>query len=139
MFVLKVLGVILGLYLLYEFIKLLNRVSDKKYNYKFFDEGSAFIVSIGYYFCYFGYSWYEDAVRVGGDILNGSILMGIGAIILLIMMYINIKSTNLFMGVVFGIFQFLVYIPVAVIAFYLVVVIIAALFQTKPVYVLNND
>jgi len=139
MFVLGVIGAILGIYLLVEFVVLLNSLSYKKYGYEFFSRVSMIIVTIGYYFCYFGYQVFLDATKSDGDILNGILLMGIGFIFLLFMLIANIKNTNFIMGISFSVVQFLVYIPIAYIAFFAIVITIIALMNTKPVWVLNND
>jgi len=139
MFVLGVIGAILGIYLLVEFVVLLNSLSYKKYGYEFFSRVSMIIVTIGYYFCYFGYQVFLDATKSDGDILNGILLMGIGFIFLLFMLIANIKNTNFIMGISFSVVQFLVYIPIAYIAFFVIVITIIALMNTKPVWVLNND
>jgi len=139
MFVLSVIGIILGIYLLVEFVGLLNRVAYEKYEYEFFSKISIIIVPIGYYFCYFGYQFYIDATKSGGDILNGIILMGIGLVLLLFILVANIRNTNFIMGISFSIVQFLIYIPIAYIAFFGFLMMIAILANTKPVWVLNND
>jgi len=77
------------------------------------------------------------ALERGGDILNGQLLMGIGVIVILIVVYSNIKNTSLVFGVLITIFQQLLYIPLSVFAFLGVLLALAMASGTKPVYKIN--
>ncbi len=138
MLVLKIIGVIVALVIANFIIDKFNQYTNKKYRYEFIDWGSYFIVAISYAFIFFGERAYTNAYISNGDILNGQLLVGIGIIGLIFMSYINIKSTNLLMGILGSLFQFTIYIGLAIIGAVILFIASAVFSQTKPVYNLNR-
>ena len=137
MTVLTIIGVLLLVYMLFAFIAFVNRYTESKYDYEFFSWANYIISGVGYGSAYFGHRWYTDAVLNGGDILNGQILMGIGLVAIVIVVYINIKRTNIIFGLIFSIFQQLLYIPFTAVGAFVLIMLFAALADTKPVYKIN--
>ena len=140
MTVLAIIGGLIVLYLLYVLVEFINQHSQKVYNYTFFDVGTLAIVSISYYFLYFGYQLWQDVLKSeSGDPLNGIILMAIGGIILVLFIVSQISKTSIFVGVPITIFQLLLYIPISFFIIIALFMLFAAIVESKPVYVLNDD
>ena len=140
MTVLAIIGGLIVLYLLYLLVEFINQHSQKAYNYTFFDIGTLAIVSISYYFLYFGYQLWQDVLKSeSGDPLNGIILMVIGGIILVLFIVSQISKTSIFVGVPITIFQLLLYIPISFFIIIDLLILFAAMAESKPVYVINDD
>jgi len=137
MLVLKIIGIIVALVITYFIVEKLNKYTMKKYKYEFVEWYSYLIVAFSYGFIYLGWLIYENALKVNGDILNGQILVGIGILGLFYMLVINIKKTNFFMGLFGTIFQFTIYLALAVVGAIVFLIVSAALSETKPVYNVN--
>lgn len=139
MLVIKLIGFILIALLIYWIMIEINRYSYKQYKYDFFNMQNFVSTAIGYILLYFGNRWYASALKSGGDLLNGQIIIGIGTLFIFYVVYLNIKKTSFIFGLFFTGFQLLLYIGLSFIAFLVLVIGAAALSETKPVYVLNND
>ena len=140
MFVLKIIGVIALLLGVYALVERVKEITFDKYGYKSFEPATAAVVAIGYYFLYFGWDFFAEALKYHGDILNGIILMIIGVVLVGIMFLAALKSMEFsFMGFVYALFEFGIYIPVAFVGLFIVLLLIAALSDTRPVWVVNND
>lgn len=137
MTVLTIIGILAALVLIFVIIEHVNRYSVKHYRYEFFTWASLVVTSIGYALIFFGHNWYVDALSKSGDILNGQILMGIGAVTVLFMLVTHIRRTSILFGTFFGVFQLILYVPASVISFLAVIVLIAWAAETKPVYNIN--
>ena len=139
MFVLKTIAVLVLLVLLYKGITTLNNKVYAKFKYDFFDQ-SLFILAFGSnLLLYFGHSWYLESLKTGIGILNGQVLMGIGAFGLLLLVALNIQKTNLLIGLIGSLIQIFLFM---IASFFTVFILMAAalwLSETKPVYVINND
>ncbi len=138
MLVLSIIGIIIGLILLALFIQASNGYSVKVYGYEIFNTGNFTVSVLGYLAIYFGNSWYMDALKEHGDLLNGEILMAIGGVFLIGVVYLNIKNTSLIYGLVMSIVAEVVY--AAATPFILLVLLMAGAFfaETKPVYNIND-
>ena len=138
MTVLTIIGVLIVLALLALSIQLANEHSTKVYGYEIFNIGNFILSVIAYLAIYFGNSWYMEALREQGDILNGVLLMGIGIIVLLWIIYNNIKKSSLVYGLTMSIITELLYAAATPLVFFAFIMAIAFFAQTKPVYNIND-
>jgi CDP-diglyceride synthetase len=136
--VLSIIGGLLAVAFVYYITEVINKISERKYDYVFFDESSAVTVIIGYYLCFFGYNNLMHALRVDGDTLNGILLIGIGAIFLIVQLWKNFENTNFKMGLWFSIIQFAIYIPVAIIALFFIIVMIVIAADSRAAFCIND-
>ncbi|MEA2016828.1 MAG: hypothetical protein U9N59_00140 [Campylobacterota bacterium] len=132
--VLFILGFITAVIVLIAIVIWINNYSEREYNYEFFNWGNYVATAIGYFLIWYGDSWFNEAVINNGDLLNGQLLIGIGLVFLVSVLYIHIKNTNFLFGVVIGAFQFIVYLPLAIFGFIGLLMAVAWLMDTKPVY-----
>lgn len=143
MVVLSIIGGLLALLFLYWMVEKINELSYNKNNYEYFSATTAGFVVVGYYFLFFGYGVYTQAARVvDGDILNGILLMIIGGVlvgVIVISNFINTPKENIFITLIFTAIQLIIYIGLAYVSIFIILLAFAVLAQTKPVYVLNND
>lgn len=137
MIVLKILGAIVAAIVLYIIVLKINKYSERNFKYQFFSYANFTFSSIAYYMIFFGYRWYESALKKGEDILNGEIIISIGVLILLTIIIIHIKRTHFIFALFFSIVQFLIYIPASFVALVILLAALAWLSDTKPVYNLN--
>jgi len=135
---LTIIGIIVTIYIVYRLVLRFNSYTKRKYKYIFFNEKSLLIVSPAYALLVTGYLFYIDALKYNGDILNGLILLFIGALLLLKVIYTNFDNTDLIIGVLGTIFQFLVYIFLSVFSVIVLFVAAIAFAQIKPVYNINS-
>ena len=138
MVVLSIIGIIIALALVALFIEMSNKYSVKVYKYEIFSTGNFIVSVLGYFALYFGNSWYMDALKEHTDILNGEILMGLGGVLVLGVVYVNIKSTSLFYGLVMSIISEILYATAAPILFFVLLMAMAFFAETKPVYNIND-
>lgn len=134
MTVLFILGTITAVLVLLLIVSWINNFSEKRFGYQFFNYGNLAIISIGYFMIIFGESWYSEALANNGDILNGQLLIGIGVTILISTLINHIRKTTFWFGTTVGVFQFLLYIPLSFLAAFALLIVIAWLSETKPVY-----
>lgn len=137
MFVLKVIGVIVSLCLLFLLMFRLNIYTFNKYKYEFFTQTSFGIYMVIYCGIFFGYRSYENALRVNGDELNGILIIAIALLIFIAVLINNIKSTSFYFGIAFTTVQSLLYIPICIVGFFALLAAVAFFSQTKPVYRVN--
>lgn len=137
MIVLGIIGFILVVLLLYWLVISINAYSYKKYKYEFFNMQNFIITAIGYAFLFFGNKWYMSALKDSSDLLNGGILLGIGVVIVLYVVYMNIKHTALLFGLFFTLFELILYVALSLVSAFALLIAIAALAETKPVYNIN--
>jgi len=126
MTVLAILGILIGLFLIYMLTQKLNDFTMHRFNYELFEIGSAIIVSIGYYCLYFGYGMYQVALADGGDILNGIVLLALGGILVGLIVLQNIRQIDIPSGLLLSIVQLIIYVGVAVGGLILVFLAVAA-------------
>ncbi|MDQ7060932.1 MAG: hypothetical protein Q9M43_07230 [Sulfurimonas sp.] len=138
MFILKIIGFILLAYFIYSEVLEVNRYTYKQYRYEFFNTQNFVITVIGYVLLFIGDMWYADALQVDADILNGQVLMALGAMLVIYVVYTNITNTTLFFGIVMSSLQLLLYIPLSVLSMFILVIVIGFAAETKPVYVVNR-
>ena len=138
MTVLTIILSILGIYIIYELVKMFDSYMYDNYKYKFFEMTNYIIITISYALLYFGYTIYQSALVANGDTLNGILLVVFGLIGLIFMVYVNIINTDLFSGLWGSLFQFSVFTVLALIGLIILVVMIIFFANTKPVYNIND-
>jgi len=134
MLVLKILGVLLALFSLFKITQEINKFTNKRYRYLFFNKKTLLSSFAGYASAIVGYIWYTNALQQHGDILNGKLLMIIGALFLFWTVVYNIANTSFFIGTVFTLVQQISYLIVAAGGIILYVIMIAVYADAKPVY-----
>ena len=139
MLVLKIIGILIVAFLIYLLIIKVNEYTIQKYRYEFFNMANFLISAVGYGLLYFGYKWYMSALEKNQDILNGQILIGIGVILILTVIYYNIKNTSGPIGLVLSLIQAPIYSALAVFSLVALIAAIAFFSETKPVYNINDD
>ena len=139
MLVVKIIGFLVAIYLVFLLVVKINDYTRDKYRYDFFNITNFTISAIGYALLYFGYIWYMKALDKHGDVLNGQILIGIGIVLLLGVIYLNVKNTSLSAGVSLSIVQAPIYSVLSIIALFVLLASIAFFSETKPVYNINDD
>ncbi len=137
MFVLLIIGICLVYVLLYLIIKRVNRYTSDRYNYDFFNIVNLSIISISYVLIFIGYKWYEKALKINSDLLNGQVLIGMGIIILFSVLYINIKRTKFIFGFLMSLVQMIFYIPISLIVLLIIFIVASFFANTRPVYKIN--
>ncbi|MBU3014038.1 hypothetical protein KO488_04660 [Poseidonibacter lekithochrous] len=114
MVVLLVLGVVtFYIFVLFLMIKT-NRYTNIKRGKEFFHGKYLFVYFISFTLIYYGYEWYEEAIESNGDILNGIILIILAAILLVLVIIRNIKSSNFIFGITITIVQIILYMPILI-------------------------
>lgn len=138
MTVLTIIGVLITLILIALFIQSSNEYSMKVYGYEIFNAGNFMVSVFGYLAIYFGNSWYSEALKEQGDLLNGQLLMGIGGLFLLAAIYFNIKNTSLVYGLMMSIVTEILYAAATPVVLLGLLVAAAFFAETKPVYNIND-
>ena len=138
MTVLTILGILVLAALLYVLVLFINKFTEQKYEYTFFNITNFALVTIGYTFIYFGNSWYKSALSTNADLLNGELIMVFGVMFVLSALIYNVKKTSLFAGIGLTLFQYMIYLPLAYLSFLALLVAIGFAAQTKPVYTINK-
>lgn len=130
-----VLVLLLGVYVLLE---RLDNYANYAYGHKFFTIDNFILIVVAYLFLFFGHSSYVEALKNSGDLLNGVVLVFIGVGILLYKLYDNMKKTNIVLGIFMTLIQFVLYVVMAVVSVFFMIVFAIFLGGTKPVYVINK-
>lgn len=138
MTVLKIIGIILFMGLIYFIIRKINSFSFRKYNYSFFSNELFFLYCVIYALLFFGYDLYTDAVKVDGDILNGILIFTFGVILFIVRLILNIKIAKFFFGVLLTLAQFIIFIPIAFGGLIVLIILLLIASQIKPVYNVNS-
>lgn len=139
MLVLSIIGAIVAIILVYMFVTKVNSYTMKKYDYEFFNFITYGISAAGYVLIYYGHQWYQNAIADHSDSLNGVLIMLIGIVMISLIIYINFKNTPVKLSLMLTPVQQILYAALAVVGFMALVLGIAYLMQTKPVYQINND
>lgn len=136
--VLIFIGTIIAILLVWLFVVYVNKYTENKYNYEFFNMTNYGFIAIGYVLIYFGKGWYTSAMLAQQDLLNGQLLMGFGAMLILGAFYYNIKNTSLVFGIGLTVVQCVIYLPLAILAVIAVVAMFSYFAETKLVYNVNG-
>ena len=137
MTVLYILGFIAVVVIIFIVTAWVDGFSERTYGYKFFTWGNLALTSIGYFIILYGGKWFLEASTKGGDILNGQILVLLGVMLVSGIFLNHIRNTGLVFGVIVGVYQLLLYIPLSVISALALFVGVAWAMETKPVYNIN--
>ncbi|QOY53205.1 hypothetical protein [Candidatus Sulfurimonas baltica] len=138
MLVITIIGFIVAIITVYSLVLWVNEYSVKRYRYEFFNFSNYLATAIGYGMIYFGEGWYREALANNQDILNGQVLIVIGFLLVVLVIYSNIKNTSFIFGVVMTVIQLALYAVLAVVGFYVLLAAMAFFSQTKPVYSINR-
>ncbi|MDD3462967.1 MAG: hypothetical protein PHW07_04920 [Sulfurospirillaceae bacterium] len=139
MTVLFIIGTCILVGLVWLLVASIDRYSYMCYKYKFFSWSNFILIFFSNLSLAFGYKWYTNAQIEGGDLLNGEILIFLGAAGLLCIIYQNFKYTSFSLGLFGSFVQMVVFAMLSVFFFIAILFVIALLFETKPVYNINND
>ena len=139
MLVLKIIAGVILLIVLIMSIGQFYYWVERKFKFDFFDEKLFGIAFISNLLLYFGREWYLDAVADKGDTLNGTVLMVVGSLGILFIIYKNIKGTNFFMGILVSCIQLPLFALGSIYGALMAFALLAALGETKPVYMINKD
>ena len=120
-----------------------NQELEEKYGLTLFSFSSYFAIGIPFLMLYFGYTLRLDALKAThGDPLNGLILMGIGAVLLLIYLlnsYVDLANKSRADDAVLILFlRCIVYIPLSFLGAIALVLAVGFFSQTKPVYDISS-
>ncbi len=139
MVVLTIFGLIGAAVVGWLIVTMINQYTTKKFNYQIFDGGTLVLVTIAYALIYFGFDFYQSALKNGGDILNGQLMIAIGIVLIVLDIWINIKNTNFEEGVVLSIVQLLFYVVGAAAIAFLVVIAIGIAGGGRNGYYCDDD
>jgi len=143
MLVLKIIvGLIVLAGIIWSFFAFNNHCKNK-FDYRFFTMPSFLTVGASLIATSFGNEWRMNSIQTNGDILNGIVIMGIGVIVALFLVYLNLKNTNLIYGlggsavqlVVFGV---LAYFGLLILMLGIFISVLASM-GARPVYVVNKQ
>ena len=134
MLILKILGSVALLFILYLLAVKINEFTAKRHGYLFLNKTTLTTSLSGYVSCFFGYTWYMDALQKHGDILNGEILMAVGVGLLLWTLYSNIKNTDIVVGFLFRFVQQALYLVAGAVGLVILLLMFAMFAEAKPVY-----
>jgi len=95
---LEILTVLAAVAAVYWIITWFNEHCSKKFGHRFFTRTACYIAIASFATMYFGAAWYHDALKTGGDSLNGIVLGGIGVVMILGLIIYNFKRTNIAYG-----------------------------------------
>jgi len=137
MTVLYILGFLAAVFALMLIVMWINEFSNKRFDYEFFNWGNFAITALGYLSLWYGNDWFKEASTAGGDILNGQILIGIGAVFVIGSFLNNIRRTNFLFGVFAGVYQLAIYVPLSIASAFVLLILAAWAMETKPVYNIN--
>ena len=120
---------------MYKFILWFNNFTRIHARYAFFTMEHSVAMVFSYALIYFGKRW----IHTGDDSLNGTIVMGIGILLLLSVMMNNFRKAPRLYAIAGSLAQLIFYVPISIGAVILAAAMLAWFVQTKPVYVINND
>jgi len=126
-----ILAIAIGLLFI---ILCINEETVMRFEYKFFSYENLAITSVAYLLLYFGYRWYQSELSIHGDVLNGILLILFGIVVLIRLLYYHVKKTSLLFGMLVGIFQLIIYVPISFFSILGVLLVGAWLSDMKPVY-----
>lgn len=140
MFMLTIIALMLGALAMYAFVKWFNNYTLLKANHQFFNEEYSAAIVIGYSAIFWGNKWFmSDWGHNGGDWLNGAIVIGIGVLLILGVIIVNFKNAPFKYALMGTVAQAVIYIPVTIVVFFIVVAVFLYAAQTRPVYNINSS
>lgn len=138
MFILSLIGLVVTAFLLYVFIEWFNGYTQEKARYAFFTKEHTAAMVLSYGMMFFGNQWFQNAITSNEDTLNGAVVMIIGAIILISVIVNNFNKAPQKIALIGTAAQLILYIPIAIAAVFIILMMMAVLAQTKPTYNLNG-
>lgn len=138
MTVLTILGFLIAAAAVFGFIGWFNGYTEKTVNYCFFTMEHTALMCIGYLMIFFGNSWMQEALDKNGDWLNGALIVAIGTIILIAVIINNFKKNPAKIAIQGSIAQIILYIPIAYVSIFLIMMALAFFSQIRPVYSINS-
>ncbi|MGB5868054.1 MAG: hypothetical protein WBG69_09315 [Arcobacteraceae bacterium] len=138
MTVLTILGLVIGAFILYLSVIKFNEYTQEHFRYLFFEMKSFVAIGISYAFLFFGNIWYQNALKDGGDILNGIILIVIAVIVILALIFRNFYETDFVTGLFGSLFQLSIYVVCTIVGAYVLFVLFALAVQARPVYSIDS-
>lgn len=121
---------------IYLFIEWFNGYTDKKVRYRFFTQNHTIAYVAGYLLLFGGYILMKKQWL--GDPLNGLVLIPIGTYILVRTIQNNFDKTRFWYALVGSIIQVILYIPITVVAMFVIYGAIVFFSKTRPVYTING-
>lgn len=138
MLVLTLIGILAAASFIYGFIQKFNDYTREKARYVFFSTEHSIAMVISYGMIFFGQIIFMSALHSHGDCLNGSIITGIGMVILVAVIVNNFSNAPKHIAIMGSIMQVILYIPIAAGALFILFIMFAYFSQTKPVYNVNS-
>lgn len=139
MLVIKVLIGALVLFSLYYIISRLNEKAIASFKHDFFSTNLFVLAFVSYVSIYVGHFWYvKELATNGGDPLSGALVMSFGIIGLLTILILNIKQTNILVGVLGTLIQLPLFVIGSFFAVFIIIAAIAGISQVRPVYNIND-
>jgi hypothetical protein len=142
MLVLKILAVIAAIAGLIAVVTWFNEHCVAKFGHAFFTKKAFGITTAALCLLFLGHMWQVSAIKNHGDVLNGIVLMVIGALVACGMVYVNVRRTNVAYGISgsvaqLGLFGILaaVWLPLMLMGLVLYWLV---LWASTPVYVVNR-
>jgi len=137
-----VIKIILGSLILFSLYYIISRLNEKAiatYKHDFFSTNLFILAFVSYVSIYSGHFWYvEELASNGGDPLSGALVMSFGIIGLLTILILNIKQTNILVGVIGTLIQLQLFMLGSFFAVFIIIAAIAGISQVRPVYNINN-
>lgn len=95
MLVLKLLGVVALLLIAAGAVYAFDARCESRFSHRFFTLESFCVTFFAVALLMGGHTWREASARSGGDVLNGIVLMALGALLVLGLLYVNLRRTSL--------------------------------------------
>jgi len=138
MLILTLIGLLIVAFAIYTFILWFNKYTYHHAQYEFFTQEHSVAMVFSYGLMFFGNSWMQTALEDKGDWLNGAIVLGIGVALLVGVIINNFIQAPRVYAIAGSLAQIIFYIPISIGAVIIVVVMLAWLSETKPVYNIND-
>ena len=135
MTVLLILGFVLLIVFAYYLSKKFNAYTYKRFQYEFFEMVSALFIAASYVASYIAYYIY-DKYTEASTLLNAQVLIVIAIVILVTVVIINIKRTNLIIGIIGSILQLVLY---TLVTLYFILIIGSAIASATSRYRYYDD
>lgn len=142
MLILKILGILIGITVIYILIQKLNKKCIEKFYIPLYSRGMSIGYLISGIFLLFGWNSFRYALQEKNDILNAQILMGIGALIAIFYVVIGYYRTNILYGTIgtgINLATLVFFIFVEGYLFIIYVIFNIILFNSaKPIYIIHR-
>jgi len=133
--VLLIFGFVLLIVLAYYISKKFNEYTYKRFQYEFFEIKSACFIAASYIALYIAYYIYDNYIDAS-TILNAQVLISLASVVIIRAVIINIKRTNLLIGIVGSILQLVLY---SLITLYFILIIGCAIGSATSRYRYYDD